>query len=390
MAVFGEKRICLIIILLLLLCLLWGRMLTFLKATKSTSIQELINSAEPGSTVVVPSGIYYENNIEINKSIILRAEEPLRTIVDGAGEIFPIFKVLASNVKIEGFIVRNTDPTWESYGIILKGVSNVTIRGNNFTKCYYGVVIEESNNCKIIDNAVVSNYASGLVFRSGASYNLIARNFIYNNSIGVFIYDSNCRSNIFFHNNFIYNKIQVSGSYPYNKFDNGFEGNYWSDYQGADLDKDGLGDNSYMDIDNFPLMGFFYIYRTENGECFEIISNSTITAFNYSILGRELRINLKGKRGTLGFCRICIPLVLISPPYTVKINGSEMFVRYINTSIYSNGTHQWIYFNYIHSEWHEVVIIPEYSICYPIFLSMLLTCLFVKKRENHRSFFTLR
>jgi nitrous oxidase accessory protein NosD len=44
----------------------------------------------------------------------------------------------------------------------------------------------------------------------------------------------------------------------YNKWDNGKEGNYWSNYQGQDINGNGIGKTSYRVYDNFtdyyPLM----------------------------------------------------------------------------------------------------------------------------------------
>jgi len=45
-----------------------------------------------------------------------------------------------------------------------------------------------------------------------------------------------------------------------NSWDNGEEGNYWSDYTGEDLDGNGIGDTPYLipdkgkATDNYPLM----------------------------------------------------------------------------------------------------------------------------------------
>jgi parallel beta-helix repeat protein len=53
-------------------------------------------------------------------------------------------------------------------------------------------------------------------------------------------------TNTFYHNNFFYvywNKTLTSTA---NMWDNGFEGNYWNDYQGEDSNSDGLGDVPHL------------------------------------------------------------------------------------------------------------------------------------------------
>ncbi|MHA1832409.1 MAG: right-handed parallel beta-helix repeat-containing protein [Candidatus Baldrarchaeia archaeon] len=332
------------------------------------SIQELINSAIPGSTVQVPPGTYYESNIEVNKSVILKGAGPSDTIIDGGGKTWPIIKVLAFNVTIEGFTIRNTASDWETYGIILRKVSNVTIRNTEIRDCYFGITVDNSSNCKIVDNIVILNFACGLVFRSGASNNLVAGNLIRDNPTGIFIYSSDCKSNIFFHNNIINNENQVINYGFHSKFDNGFEGNYWSDYSGVDLNEDGIGDSSYRNLDGFPLMGAFHFLEADYGYGFEIVSNSTIISFTYNTTKKELRIKVEGSNDTLGFCRICIPYVLISPPYQVIIDEGKTPILRFNENLYHNSTHQWIYFSYLHSM-HEVRIIPEEVTCQFILLA---------------------
>ncbi len=70
--------------------------------------------------------------------------------------------------------------------------------------------------------------------------------------------------NAFYHNNFINNTVQVDdwiSEYP-DFWDNGCEGNYWSDYHGVDLDlySDGIGDIllPWEGVDNYPLMNVYW------------------------------------------------------------------------------------------------------------------------------------
>ncbi len=69
---------------------------------------------------------------------------------------------------------------------------------------------------------------------------------------------TNSRLNDFYHNNFVHNAIQAYAGLLTNAWDNGAEGNYWSDYTGDDPDGNGIGNTAYrifpIGWDNFPLM----------------------------------------------------------------------------------------------------------------------------------------
>ena len=72
---------------------------------------------------------------------------------------------------------------------------------------------------------------------------------------------------------------------------------------------------------------------------------------------------MTGEDGTVGFCRTSIPAELMSGTFHVFVNGTE--TPY--STVYSNSTHNYIYFNYTHST-EQVVIAPEF----PSFLILLL------------------
>ena len=84
-------------------------------------------------------------------------------------------------------------------------------------------------------------------------------------------------NNTVFHNNFFNNIAQIKNSpnsndsliIPAGSYDNGKEGNYWSDYNGTDANNDGIGDSPYVidpfRTDNYPLIAPFDIENNVKG-----------------------------------------------------------------------------------------------------------------------------
>ena len=70
------------------------------------SIQEAINSAQHGDTVLVHNGTYIED-VVVNKSISLIGENKENTIVYGSGNGTVIY-VFADNVNISRFTIMNS------------------------------------------------------------------------------------------------------------------------------------------------------------------------------------------------------------------------------------------------------------------------------------------
>jgi hypothetical protein len=70
------------------------------------------------------------------------------------------------------------------------------------------------------------------------------------------------RNNTFFLNSFINNTSQaVMDTRSINSWDKDNKGNYWSNYNGTDVDGDGIGDSPYIidmnNQDNYPLMSAY-------------------------------------------------------------------------------------------------------------------------------------
>jgi parallel beta-helix repeat protein len=182
--------------------------------------------------------------------------------------------------------------------------------------------------------------------------NIVCGNTMLSNYPGIDL-DSSSANNTIYHNNF--NNTDQARSESENVWSYGDEGNYWSDYTGQDLNKDGIGDTSYdinvANKDNYPLMGMFYEYSiTLKGETYNVtvISNSTISIFRFQI-GAEtgnkiLRFNATGKDGTSGFCRAKIPIGLMNYPYIVLVDSEEIFPTVLNVS---NEAYAYLYFTYL-------------------------------------------
>jgi hypothetical protein len=152
-----------------------------------------------------------------------------------------------------------------------------------------------------------------------------------------------------------------------NFWDHDGEGNYWSDYSGQDLNRDGLGDVPYLIDetyrDNHPLMGAFSDFDVSlEGETYDVtvVSNSTISTFKFEI-GREtrnriIRFNATVKDDTAGFCRVRIPTKLMNYSYIVLIDGEEIIPTLLNVS---NETYVYLYFTYLHKTNAITIIYSE-------------------------------
>ncbi|WP_237229690.1 nitrous oxide reductase family maturation protein NosD [Flaviramulus multivorans] len=111
-----------------------------------------------------------------------------------------------------------------SYGMLLKEINDAEIIGNTFQENTIGINIEGSNR---------------IVYKNN--------NFI-NNGWAVKVRGA-CYANSFLENNFLYNSFDISYNSKVN--DNVFDRNYWSNYTGYDLDKDGVGDVPYRPVKLF-------------------------------------------------------------------------------------------------------------------------------------------
>ncbi|UCH31591.1 MAG: right-handed parallel beta-helix repeat-containing protein [Candidatus Bathyarchaeota archaeon] len=362
------------------------------------SIREAINANQTsaGHTIYVKPGIYFET-IELNKvNLALIGENYQTTIIDGQSNGKDVVTLKANGTTIEGFTVRNgyygvTMSPWTHGHIIAKNVimnnyygvsghydcKNITISGNTIVANSIAGIKMSFSHSFIHDNVISANgkdefqeYGSGIqitkgVFHDEITYcisNVVSANVIENQKMGISA-PQYSEQNRFFHNNFVNNSKQLSIQGV--KWNNTLENNYWSDFDGIDGNRNGIGDSSYIindeAQDEHPLMGMFSRYIALPANYIGVVSNSTVEWFQYSEINNTIKLHVSNSSQSqiYGFCRMSIPHMVISEPYNVTINGAIPI--YWNYTLHDNGTHRWIYFSYRHSEL-EIVIIPEFKI----------------------------
>jgi parallel beta-helix repeat protein len=118
------------------------------------TIQEGINAANPGDTVYVYNGIYYEN-VVINQSINLTGEDRDTTIIDGGGS-GNVVNTSVDWINITEFTVRNSGGGFQDYGIDIRS-SNNYLSFCNISFNYNGIHIYDSVNNTIFNCLVVRN-----------------------------------------------------------------------------------------------------------------------------------------------------------------------------------------------------------------------------------------
>ncbi|MGB5418281.1 nitrous oxide reductase family maturation protein NosD [Algibacter sp.] len=111
-----------------------------------------------------------------------------------------------------------------SYGMLLKEINDAEIEGNIFENNTIGINIEGSNRINYKHNTFSNN--GWAIKVKGA-----------------------CYTNKFIENNFLYNSFDIAYNSHVN--DNEFDRNYWSNYTGYDLDKNGIGDIPYRPVKLF-------------------------------------------------------------------------------------------------------------------------------------------
>jgi parallel beta-helix repeat protein len=225
-------------------------------------------------------------DVEVDTSNTVNGK-PIYYWVNQRGKTVPDDAGYVALIGCTEITVKNLYFTGNLEGVFLGSTTNSTIVNNRLSGNFFGINLDASHNNTISGN-IVTNNQNGIGLTASSSNNTVYGNEITANASAVFIDDSSgnsiignnitnsetgvytqyCGINMIHHNNFINNmkNWDDEGLAPFSwgppvsvsVWDDGKEGNYWSDYNGTDNNGDGIGDTAYIlsenNQDNYPLV----------------------------------------------------------------------------------------------------------------------------------------
>jgi len=311
--------------------------------------------------------------------------------------------------------IANNTITKNKNGLWLYDSPNNTISWNIITNNDWGIRIQGTYptyapNNKVCGNTIENNNEYGIIIIDSVDNSIYGNN-ITNNECGIHIPGfMEITNNIIHHNNFINNTEQASvpGWWhmivfeehwvppPSNFWDDGKEGNYWSNYltrypNATETDSFiwstpyNISDNNQ---DNYPLTAPIYLFDAGTWEWTQynvyVVSNSTVSDFSFNPdEGALLRFDVEGEDGTTGFCRVIIPKNLLDT------EGNWVVIVDVNSvtpTVNEDANNTYLYFTYQHSTKTVEIIgttaIPEFPswIILPLLITATLLIIICKQR----------
>ncbi len=141
----------------------------------------------------------------------------------------------------------------------------------NWGSASYGLLLKEIYDAEIINNTFEENTIA--INIEGSTRINYTNNILKGNGWAVKVAGA-CYKNIFKRNHFSSNAFDVSYNSKMN--DNEFDGNYWGDYTGYDLNKDGIGD-----VPHRPVKLFSYIVN-RTPETIVLLRSLFVDIINFS------------------------------------------------------------------------------------------------------------
>ena len=191
------------------------------QANPYNTIQEAVDAAQPGDTVFVSNGTYYED-VYINKTINLTGIGRDNTTINASS--IGIFVENADYVNVSGFttvngsisgirlmysnnsIIENSRIEMNNYGMEIAYSNNTFVRSNiaSNNSDYHGIYIYYSTNLTIEDNFCSNNKNAGIWAQGDSFSNKLIDNNCSYNDYGIYL-GGLCHDNIVTNNTLFYN-----------------------------------------------------------------------------------------------------------------------------------------------------------------------------------------
>ena len=245
------------------------------------TIQEAVNSANSGDTIIVKDGTYTEN-INVNKMrLTIRSENgAAKTIVQAANSRKNVFDVCADCVNISGFTAMGATGCWNA-GIWLRNVNHCRVFDNFIRGNSLGISLFDSNGNSIKYNDCLKNDENGIV-AIASSNNILANNICnFSDKSGIWLGESS-DNNTIVNNSCNFNKVDGVGLSDSSNNNTLIDNNCSNNEYGISI---------FTSSDN-TLANNICNFNSESGICFmESSDNNTLTN-NTCVFNKEDGITL--------------------------------------------------------------------------------------------------
>ena len=228
-------------------------------------------TVEPETRFIRQNGNVYTLTADVIREYVIKIQRS-NIVFDGAGHTIDgslptlgysnegfvvqgMTNVTIKNLEVTGFINHNIlISSCSEVSVLNVTASNIALHNSDFNTIAESIFGDFAVRLASHNNVITENNISTLIIEYSDD-NAITKN----NVTELFVFGG---ASNFFINNFVCEENGLRHVGDKNRWDNGSIGNYWSDYDGTDVNGDGVGDTPYVidaaNQDRYPLMNMWH------------------------------------------------------------------------------------------------------------------------------------